>query len=104
MQLEVRQQLQTVRGFQLNAAILRVPHLLEQPPWHAATKRVADPQLLDAVLAAWNRWIADFCRDSGGRLVPIAHLSLLGPQGAADELERAVADAVRVFLAAHARR
>jgi hypothetical protein len=41
---------------------------------------------------AYNRWIADFCRDSDGRLVPIAHVSLLDPTGAADELERAVRD------------
>ena len=41
-------------------------------------------------IAAYNRWIADFCRDSGGRLIPIAHLSLGDP--AAEELERAVAD------------
>ena len=45
-----------------------------------------------AYLRAYNRWIADFCRDSGGRLVPIAHLTLLDPEGAAAELERAVKD------------
>ena len=44
---------------------------------------------------AYNRWIADFCRDSGGRLVPIAHLSLLDVDSAVAELERSVADGCR---------
>ena len=43
-------------------------------------------------MRAYNRWIADFCRDSGGRLVPIAQLTLLDPEGSAAELERAVKD------------
>jgi predicted TIM-barrel fold metal-dependent hydrolase len=51
-----------------------------------------DPELTLAYQRAYNRWIADFCRDTGGRLVPIAHLTLLDPAGAADELERAVRD------------
>src|SRR5579863_10101387 len=49
-------------------------------------------ELSAAYATAYNRWIADFCRDSGGRLVPIAHLSLGDPQAAAAELERAVKD------------
>jgi predicted TIM-barrel fold metal-dependent hydrolase len=56
---------------------------------------VTDPQLTLAYQRAYNRWVADFCRDSRGRLVPIAHLSLLDPARAADELERAVADGCR---------
>jgi predicted TIM-barrel fold metal-dependent hydrolase len=56
---------------------------------------VEDPEITLAFQRAYNRWIADFCRDSGGRLVPIAHLSLSDPEGAADELERAVADGCR---------
>lgn len=51
-----------------------------------------DPELSLAYIRAYNRWIADFCRDSNGRLVPIAQLTLLDPEGSADELERAVAD------------
>ncbi len=56
-----------------------------------------EAELFDAALSgaycrAYNRWIADFCRDSGGRLVPIAHLSLGDPAAAARELERAVKD------------
>ncbi|HVN89859.1 MAG TPA: amidohydrolase family protein [Candidatus Binataceae bacterium] len=49
-----------------------------------------DAELASAHCQAYNRWIADFCSDSGGRLVPIAHLSLGDPQAAARELERAV--------------
>jgi len=56
---------------------------------------VTDPELTVAYQRAYNRWIADFCRDSGGRLVPIAHLSLLDPAAAAAELERAVGDGCR---------
>lgn len=53
---------------------------------------LTDAKLSLAYARAYNRWIADFCRDSGGRLVPIAMLSLLDPAGAAEELERAVKD------------
>jgi predicted TIM-barrel fold metal-dependent hydrolase len=49
-----------------------------------------DPELSSASARAYNRWITDFCRDSGGRLIPIAHLSLGDPDEAARELERAV--------------
>jgi len=54
-----------------------------------------DPELTLAYQRAYNRWIADFCRDSGDRLVPIAHLSLLDAAGSAEELERAVNDGCR---------
>ena len=53
---------------------------------------LTDPELSLAYCRAYNRWIADFCRDSGGRLVPIAHLSLLDVDAAVVELERAVRD------------
>ncbi|MCZ6855703.1 MAG: amidohydrolase family protein [Gammaproteobacteria bacterium] len=53
---------------------------------------LTDPELSLAYIRAYNRWIADFCRDSGGRLVPIAQLTLLDPEGSAQELERAVKD------------
>lgn len=56
---------------------------------------VTDPEISLAYCRAYNRWIADFCRDSGGRLVPIAHLTLLDPEGSAAELERAVGDGCR---------
>jgi len=51
-----------------------------------------DAELSSAYCRAYNRWIADFCRDSGGRLIPIAHISLGDPAEAARELERAVKD------------
>jgi predicted TIM-barrel fold metal-dependent hydrolase len=54
-----------------------------------------DAELSQAYCRAYNRWIADFCRDSKGRLVPIAHLSLGDPAAAAAELERAVKDGCR---------
>ena len=54
-----------------------------------------DVELSQAYCRAYNRWISDFCRDSGGRLVPIAHLSLGDPRAAAQELERAVRDGCR---------
>src|SRR4029453_13555768 len=44
---------------------------------------VTDPEISLAYCRAYNRWIADFCRDSGGRLGPIAHLPLLDPDGSA---------------------
>ena len=56
---------------------------------------VTDPEISLAYCRAYNRWIADFCRDSGGRLVAIAHLTLLDPDGSAAELERAVRDGCR---------
>ena len=68
---------------------------------------VADPELALALARAYNRWLADFCRDGDGRLVAIAHLPLIDPAGAAAELERAVADGCRgAFVATftHARR
>lgn len=51
-----------------------------------------DAELSQAYCRAYNRWIADFCRKSGGRLIPVAHLSLGDPPAAAAELERAVND------------
>jgi len=54
-----------------------------------------DAELSSAYCRAYNRWIADFCRDSRGRLIPIAHLSLGDPGEAARELERAVRDGCR---------
>ncbi len=56
---------------------------------------LTDPELSLAYVRAYNRWIADFCRDSGGRLVPIAQLTLLDPEGSAQELERAIKDGCR---------
>ena len=60
--------------------------------WEA---ELSDNELTQAYCRAYNRWIADFCRDSHDKLVPIAHLSLGDPEAAAKELERAVADGCR---------
>ena len=55
--------------------------------WETETE---DPELAQACTRAYNRYIVDFCSDSGGKLIPIAHLSLGDPAEAAAELERAV--------------
>lgn len=53
---------------------------------------LVDPELSLAYCRAYNRWIADFCRDSRGKLVAIAQLTLLDVEGSVAELERAVKD------------
>ena len=59
-----------------------------------------DLELAQAYTRAYNRWIVEFCAGSGGRLVPIAHLSLGLPEEAERELERAARDGVKgVFIA-----
>ncbi|MGC2306274.1 amidohydrolase family protein, partial [Candidatus Binatus sp.] len=55
--------------------------------WETETE---DPELAQACTRAYNRYIVDFCSESGGKLIPIAHLSLGDPAAAAVELERAV--------------
>jgi len=49
-----------------------------------------DADYAQAMCRAYNRWIVDWCSDSGGRLIPVAHLSMGDPKAAAEELERAV--------------
>ena len=49
-----------------------------------------DADYAQAMCRAYNRWIVDWCGSSGGRLIPVAHLSLGDPRAAAAELERAV--------------
>ena len=41
-----------------------------------------DEELTQAYVRAYNRWIVEFCSDSGGRLLPIAQLSLGDPEAA----------------------
>jgi len=60
--------------------------------WVAET---ADAAYVHANLCAYNRWLEDFCADGGGRLVPVAHLSLGDARAAAAELERAVGQGAR---------
>ena len=57
-----------------------------------------DLELSFAYARAYNRWIVDFCADSGGRLIPIAHIPLGVPELAEQELRRAAADGVRGFF------
>ena len=52
--------------------------------------RSDDADYSQAMCRAYNRWVTDWCADSGGRLIPVAHLSLGDPAAAAAELERAV--------------
>jgi uncharacterized protein len=49
-----------------------------------------DVDYAQAMTRAYNRWIVDWCSNSRGRLIPVAHLSLGDPAAAAAELERAV--------------
>lgn len=51
-----------------------------------------DIEYAQAMTRAYNRWLVDWCKDSGGRLIPVAHLSLGDTEAAARELERAVKD------------
>lgn len=80
-------------------ALLQQEHLeavLLYPTIHLLWEcEVTEPEISLAYCRAYNRWIADFARNSGGRLVPIAHLTLLDPEGSAAELRRAVADGCR---------
>jgi len=53
---------------------------------------VTDAKLATAYARAYNRWLADFCRADGKRLYPVAHISLLDPEGAVEETIRAKKD------------
>jgi predicted TIM-barrel fold metal-dependent hydrolase len=60
---------------------------------------VTDPLLATAYTRAYNRWLADFCCENPKRLFPIAHISLLDPEGATAEVIRARKDGcVGVYL------
>jgi len=50
---------------------------------------VQDPKLATAYSRAYNRWLVDFCSYDKKRLFPIAHISLLDPEGAVEETLRA---------------
>jgi len=53
---------------------------------------VEDPRLATAYTRAYNRWIVEFCSADRRRLVPIAHITPLAPEGAVVELARARRD------------
>ena len=60
---------------------------------------VRDAKIATAYTRAYNRWIVDFCSHDRRRLVPIAHICLLDPEGAVEEVKRAVRDGcVGVYL------
>jgi uncharacterized protein len=60
---------------------------------------VTDGKLATAYARAYNRWLADFCRADPKRLYPVAHISLLDPEGAVEELLRARKDGcIGVYL------
>jgi predicted TIM-barrel fold metal-dependent hydrolase len=60
---------------------------------------VQDPKLATAYCRAYNRWLVDFCRESPKRLFPVAHISLLDPEGAVEETIRTKKDGcVGVYL------
>lgn len=60
--------------------------------WPAET---TDAAYVHANLVAYDRWLEDFCADSNGRLIAVAHLALGDPHDAAKELRRAVANGAR---------
>jgi predicted TIM-barrel fold metal-dependent hydrolase len=64
--------------------------------WEGA---VQDAKLATAYTRAYNRWLVDFCRENPQRLFPVAHISLLDPEGAVEETLRARKDGcVGVYL------
>jgi len=74
----------------------RIAHALLYPSlglqWEG---EIDDPAYALAHCRAYNRWIEEFCQASGGRLWPIAHLTLGDPHAAAEELRRAVRNGAR---------
>jgi len=60
---------------------------------------VTDGALATAYTRAYNRWLAEFCRADPTRLYPVAHISLLDPEGAVEETIRARRDGcVGIYL------
>ena len=86
---DAKERLQLLDAEHIDAAVIYTTTGLL---WEA---ELDDAELSQAYCRAYNRWICDWCSDSGGRLIPAAHLSLMDPAGAAAELERAVADGAR---------
>jgi len=57
-----------------------------------------DLELSVAYARAYNRWIVDFCSESNGRLLPIAHIPLALPELAEQELRRTARDGAKGFF------
>ena len=71
--MDPNQRLEVLDAENLDAAVIYTTVGLL---WEA---ELEDPELSQAYTRAYNRWVVEFCRDSGGRLVPSAHLSLSEP-------------------------
>ena len=84
--MDPKERLERIEGEGLTKAILYPTISLL---WEC---EIEDPEISAAYCRAYNRWIVDFCSESAGRLVPIAHLSGTDPAEAAKELVRAVKD------------
>ena len=84
--MDPKERLERIEGEGLTKAILYPTISLL---WEC---EIEDPEISAAYCRAYNRWIVDFCSESAGRLVPIAHLSGTDPAEATKELERAVKD------------
>jgi uncharacterized protein len=82
--MDAKERLQRLDRENLQAAIIYPSIDLS---WETECEDAAYAQ---AMTRAYNRWIVDWCSDSSGRLIPVAHLSLGDPAAAAAELERAV--------------
>ena len=54
-----------------------------------------DRELQTACVRAYNEWLLEFCRDSGGRLIPLAIIPTTGEADAVAELEWALANGHR---------
>lgn len=61
---------------------------------------LSDPALAAAHVRAYNRWIAGFAAETGGRVLPVGHLDLLDPAAAEREVEVALAEGCRAFFVA----
>jgi predicted TIM-barrel fold metal-dependent hydrolase len=67
-------------------------------PFDAFPSGTGDPELRAAGAQAYNRWLADRTRDSGGRQAGIALVTIDDPALAAAEVRRAAADGLRGVL------
>ena len=52
---------------------------------------VRDATLATAYCRAYNRWIVDFCAHDVRRLVPVAHICLMDPEGTVEDAPAAAA-------------
>jgi predicted TIM-barrel fold metal-dependent hydrolase len=60
---------------------------------HVPYCREHDPARATALARAYNRWIGEFCREAGGRILPVALAPLHDPALSVAEIERAAGDA-----------